>query len=1011
MLCQSSSGLSPFHSAFVLLCALQFQWEIVETKSRRWNERVNPYEQTNHSDTVSQSARQLRTNLWFRDGNQFRSTYDYRHYGPRKDWNSRRRASVHGSPTKTSTFNVQMDAGSIGLEEARGSLFWAPQGHRRDNQAEQWDYTRETRHLGSQRSIRMYARTESPRTKNYIPEDTYPQRMIWNEQGQFWGYAPMNRHLVNDQAYGDEQLMVPYDAGRAQMESDSCIPPFCIPIDCGETDTEGKKCRSNRVTLSCSGTDCDPRCSSTVQCVQNDLFTCTPGTYGPECRVLNASRCWQEHSIICAFGCTRANDTEATLRCVCNPWSTDPTHNQTCTPVLLDVFLCPRGCSARGRCDVETKQCLCHSGYSGPACERELSVCPSGLTGPGCKQDIDECLSGGSGCEQRCLNEFGTFRCACNEGYEIDPQNPKRCVRVGENCHTHCPTGQGDCSVENKCVCRPGYEGQWCDRDIDECIRGLHKCDQVCVNTVGSYECRCHTGYAVSPENPHWCTPVGCEPQCVMNQGTCGPDRHCQCKPGFTGIDCSQDVNECTLGSHQCEQECVNTYGSYYCTCRSGYKPFSKDPNRCGLDVCDPACTEQEGHCKGRICLNNGVCRVVGDNETQCTCPPGYEGTLCERDTDECAQNPCDHFCFNTPGSYLCACQPGYQLQSDKKTCVQDITDLCGDGCLNGGICVAGNRCECPRGFGGERCEKEQNPCHYTNECEHLCIPNRNGTFRCDCLPGYQLSPDGRSCTTSLGCLGGCENGGQCFRGRCLCRSGFQGARCELDQDECSLPTAAHGCTFQCVNTHGSYECVCPPHYRRLDDKRTCVRTPEEITCNPPCQNGGVCRENGRCECLRGYQGADCSVDVDECARLKPCDPDFAECRNTPGSFECVCRPGYRLMLDGRHCIEDSRAQHAPHLIFRGRGQKGIELASRSNQEHSYETRKRTNEPSVVTSMRRLGHVTSRRLRRKAIVPAIESPLSAVREHRTRRSPFWTKGDLGRSRTPTASFTVYRTRR
>lgn len=99
----------------------------------------------------------------------------------------------------------------------------------------------------------------------------------------------------------------------------------------------------------------------------------------------------------------------------------------------------------------------------------------------------------------------------------------------------------------------------------------------------------------------------------------------------------------------------------------------------------------------------------------------------------------------------------------------------------------------------------------------------QDGTFRCDCRPGYQLAPDGRSCTTSLGCPGGCENGGQCFRGRCLCRSGFQGARCELDQNECSLPAASHGCTFQCLNTHGSYECICPPGYRRLDDKRTCV--------------------------------------------------------------------------------------------------------------------------------------------------------------------------------------------
>lgn len=45
-------------------------------------------------------------------------------------------------------------------------------------------------------------------------------------------------------------------------------------------------------------------------------------------------------------------------------------------------------------------------------------------------------------------------------------------------------------------------------------------------------------------------------------------------------------------------------------------------------------------------------------------------------DTDECANNPCNQWCKNTNGGYICHCHKGYELQG-KNTCVgrlnQDI--------------------------------------------------------------------------------------------------------------------------------------------------------------------------------------------------------------------------------------------------------------------------------------------------------------------------------------------------
>lgn len=40
------------------------------------------------------------------------------------------------------------------------------------------------------------------------------------------------------------------------------------------------------------------------------------------------------------------------------------------------------------------------------------------------------------------------------------------------------------------------------------------------------------------------------------------------------------DVNECTDGTHECSYQCVNTVGSYKCTCKKGYE-LNSDGHTC----------------------------------------------------------------------------------------------------------------------------------------------------------------------------------------------------------------------------------------------------------------------------------------------------------------------------------------------------------------------------------------------------------------------------------------------
>lgn len=45
--------------------------------------------------------------------------------------------------------------------------------------------------------------------------------------------------------------------------------------------------------------------------------------------------------------------------------------------------------------------------------------------------------------------------------------------------------------------------------------------------------------------------------------------------------------------------------------------------------------------------------------------------SLCFADIDECAEGSarCAHRCVNTPGSFTCVCNPGFELGADGKQC------------------------------------------------------------------------------------------------------------------------------------------------------------------------------------------------------------------------------------------------------------------------------------------------------------------------------------------------------
>ncbi|XP_052789115.1 epidermal growth factor-like protein 7 [Mya arenaria] len=85
---------------------------------------------------------------------------------------------------------------------------------------------------------------------------------------------------------------------------------------------------------------------------------------------------------------------------------------------------------------------------------------------------------------------------------------------------------------------------------------------------------------------------------------------------------------------------------------------------------------QQRKGCMAPICTNGcgqfGVCL----KPEMCSCRQGYTGSMCDTDIDECqsADNGCHQICKNTAGSYMCACQQGFILQADGRTCTYCFT-------------------------------------------------------------------------------------------------------------------------------------------------------------------------------------------------------------------------------------------------------------------------------------------------------------------------------------------------
>ncbi|XP_037751378.1 latent-transforming growth factor beta-binding protein 1 isoform X1 [Chelonia mydas] len=444
-----------------------------------------------------------------------------------------------------------------------------------------------------------------------------------------------------------------------------------------------------------------------------------------------------------------------------------------------------------------------------------------------------------------------------------------------------------------------------------------------------------------------------------------------ECPQGYKRINATfcQDINECQLQGVCPNGECLNTMGSYRCTCKMGFVP---DPtlSRCIPD--NPMVSEEKGPCyrfvsAGKQCmhplsvqLSKQLCccsvgKAWGPHCEKCPlpgtaafkeiCPGGMGYTVSGSHRNKLYHHPAVRVQPPVIGKTQIT-QPvakgtsppplpakeepvealTFSQKSEPEVAVQEVATAApdqelvslddqekpvlepGQPQLSPGISTINLHPQFPAVI-----EKTSPPLPVevapevsTSSASQVIAPTQVTEIN-ECTVNPDICGAGHCVNLPVGYT-------------CICYDGYklndQQTKCS-DINECAQ--TPHLCSLgHCENTEGSFLCICQTGFMANEEGTECIDIDECLT-QSICPDEQCINGPGSYHCVpctdgfRGWNGQ--CHDIDECQYGNLC--TNGHCENIEGSFRCTCSQGYKLSAAGDQCEDiDECQQH--HLCTNG---------------------------------------------------------------------------------------------